>query len=628
MTNTSRSIRFSRPLLSALLGLSVILLPGARRLLMQDAQQERDVTNFKANYEKHEYQVPMRDGVRLFTSVYAPRDSSRQYPILLRRTPYSVAPYGPDAYAPVRGLSDRFAAAGYIFVSQDVRGRYHSVCHFVPTTPEKDRHGSSYIDESTDTYDTIDWLLKNIPHNNGRVGLWGISYNGFFAVAGIIDAHPALKAASPQAPQADWFMGDDTHHNGAFFLTSTFNFMASCDRLGPGTAMSCGEPFHFDPPNGYQFFLKMGPLSNADSNYFHGQSPGWTEMMKHGTYDSFWRARNILPHLRNITPAVLSVGGWYDANNFYGALHVFETIGQQSPQTADFFVSGPWEHGQWAFGNGDSLGPLHFGSNTSKFFRDEIEFPFFEHYLRDGADPRLPKAYAFETGANRWRKFDTWPPNNMTKRSIYLGEGRTLSFHRPTNGSSNSFDEYVSDPANPVPFIPGPGTDMDPDYMAIDQRFAANRPDVLVYQSEALAEDLTAAGPIVATLFVSTSGTDSDWIIKLIDVHPSDGFQELVRGDVMRGKFRNSFEKPEPFTPGKVTKVVMTMPDVLHTFTKGHRMMLQIQSSWFPLVDPNPQRFEDIYRAVGSDFQKATERVYRSTTQSSELRLLVLPSAK
>lgn len=594
--------------------------------LLQEAPSKEE-KYFKAHYEKHEYRIPMRDGVNLFTSVYEPRDSAQQHPILLTRTPYSVAPYGPDAYASMGDLSFRFVEAGYIFVAQDVRGRYYSEGKFVHMTPEKDQHGPSDIDESTDTYDTIDWLVKNIPHDNGRVGLWGISYPGFFASVGMIAAHPALKAISPQAPQADWFIGGDTHHNGAFFLASTFNFMAF---FGSTT---CGPPFRFDPANGYQFFLKMGPLGNADAEYFHGKSLGWTEMMEHGTYDSFWRARNILPHLRNIIPAVLSAGGWYDANNFYGALHVFEAVAQQSNKTADFFVAGPWEHGQWAGEKGDSLGALHFGADTSAFFSDNIEFPFFDHYLRDAEDPKLPKAYAFETGANRWRKFSSWPPANLTARSIYLREGHALSFEPPKNAGANSFDEYVSDPGNPVPFVPGAGTDMDSDYMANDQRFSANRPDVVVYESEPLADDLTIAGPITPRLFVSTSGTDSDWVVKLIDVHPDDGtgqggFQELVRGDVMRGKFRNSFEKPEPFTPAKVTQVSMVMPDVLHTFQEGHRIMVQVQSSWFPLVDRNPQKFVDIYHATVADFQKATQRIYHAPGQNSQLAVGVLTSSE
>jgi len=612
------------------------------------AQDTSDAFDVKAHYEKREYQLSMRDGAKLFTSVYMPRDTTQDYPILLLRTPYGVAPYGPDTYRNELLPSLQFAKSGYIFVFQDVRGRYRSEGNFVHMTPQKGAgHGPSDVDESTDAYDTIDWLIKNLPHNNGRVGIWGISYSGFYTAAGIIGGHPALKAASPEAPQADWFIGDDTHHHGEFFLASTFNFMAQCGRRGTTSAMSCGEEFNFGTPDGYKFFLDLGPLSNADRRYFHGDVPGWTEMMKHGNYDQYWQSRNLLPHLQNIWPTVMSVGGWYDANDLYGALQVYEAIRHQSPETPDILVVGPWSHGQWLLDDGEALGPLRFGSKTSEYFRENILFPFFEHYLKGKGDPKLPGAYVFETGTNRWRSFDTWPPQDIAPRSIYLREHQALSYDPPKDASAGAFDEYVSDPARPVPFIPGLSTHMDPDYMAQDQRFAATRPDVLVYQSDVLTEDLTIAGPIIPALFVSTSGTDSDWVVKLIDAYPDDtpdnpsgpgqqiphrdhmgGFQLLVRGDVMRGKFRNSFEKPEPFTPGKVSEVEFTMPDVLHTFLRGHRIMVQIQSSWFPLVDRNPQKFEDIYHASASDFQKATERVYRSASQASKIQINILGKEK
>ncbi|MEO8450170.1 MAG: CocE/NonD family hydrolase [Gemmatimonadota bacterium] len=577
--------------------------------------------NIRDHYQKHEYTIPMRDGVKLFTSVYVPRDTARAYPILLTRTPYSVAPYGEDAYTTHLGAGGRFAEEGYVFVSQDVRGRYRSEGHFVHMTPEK----VNKVDESTDTYDTIDWLIKNIPHNNGRVGLWGISYGGFFAAAGLIDAHPALKAVSPQAPQADWFMGDDTRHNGAFFLASTFNFMAACGRLGTGTSMSCGKPFDFGTTDGYKFFLEMGPLASVDSKYFHGQVPGWTEFMEHGTYDAFWQARNILPHLRNVRPAVLTVGGLYDANNYYGALHVFESIERQSPTTENAIVIGPWSHGQWARDDGSKLGILSFGSKTGLEYRETMLLPFFEHHLK-GKGPGLPaKAYVYETGANRWRTFQAWPPKETVSRSIYLGAQGTLSFAPPAQSAKSEFDQYVSDPAHPVPSVARQSTDMDPDYMAQDQRFVVGRPDVLVYQGEAVTEDLTIAGPVSPRLFVSSTGTDGDWIVKVIDVHP-DGTQELVRGDVMRAKFRNSFEKPEALVPGKVAQLDFVMSDVLHTFQKGHRIMIQVQSSWFPLVDRNPQKFVDIYHASAADFQTATQRIIRSAQQSSRVMVTVLPT--
>ncbi len=580
----------------------------------------------RERYQKREVMIPMRDGVKLFTAIYSPRDQVRPYPILMTRTPYSAAPYGPDAYPGFLGAGPGFAGLGYAFVTQDVRGRYRSEGHFVHMTPHKaEKRGPADVDESTDTYDTIDWLVKNVAGNNGRVGLWGISYSGFFAAAGMIDAHPALKAVSPQAPQTDWFLGDDTHHNGAFFLTSTFNFMAACGRISTSGSMSCGPGFDFGTTDGYQFFLNMGPLANVETKHFKGQVPGWTEMMEHGTYDSLWQSRNVLPHVKNITPAVLTVGGWYDANNFYGAIHLFETIDRQSPTTDNAIVIGPWTHGQWARDTGAAIGHLRFGANTGTEFQKTILIPFFEAHLRGDPPAKHPKAYVFETGTNRWRTFDTWPPKEGPSRSIYLSAGQALSSAPPKAGVGAEFEEWVSDPAKPLPFVPGPSTDMDPDYMAQDQRFGEGRPDVISYRGEVLTEDLTIVGPVRPTLFVATTGTDGDWVVKLIDIHP-DGFQELIRGDVVRAKFRNSFEKPEALVPGQVTQLDFVMPDVFHTFRPGHRMMVQVQGSWFPLVDRNPQTFVDIYRAKESDFQKATQRVYRTSTQSSRIVVNVMAS--
>ncbi len=584
------------------------------------AQARFDV---KEHYQKYEYQIPMRDGVKLFTSVYVPRNSATTWPILLSRTPYSAAPYGAEAYSPFLGPGRRWAEERYIFVTQDVRGRYHSEGHFVHMTPHRENKGPKDVDESTDTWDTIDWLVKNVPRNNGRVGLWGISYGGFFATAGMIDAHPALKAVSPQAPQADWFMGDDTRHNGAFFLASTFNFMYWCGRLGTGTSMSCDKGFDFGTKDGYKFFLGLGPLANAEKTIFKGQSPGWTEFMEHPNYDAFWQARTILPHLKNIRPAVLTVGGWYDANNFYGALHVFESIERQSPGADNAIVIGPWYHGQWARDEGSKVGQLTFGSKTGEEFQATMLLPFFDYHLKaKGAHPTA-KAYVYETGANRWHTYDAWPPKQAVSRTINLNAGGTLTSGPPKSGGSPA-DEYVSDPAKPVPSVPGMSTDMDPDYMAQDQRFTTGRPDVLVYKGEPMTEDMTLAGPVSPTLFVSSSGTDGDWVVRVIDVHP-DGFQELVRGDVMRAKFRNSFEKPEALVPGRVARLDFTTPDVFHTFKPGHRMMIQVQSSWFPLVDRNPQTFVDINRAKATDFRKATMRVFRSGAQNSRVTFSVLP---
>ncbi len=581
-----------------------------------------------ANYQKREVMIPMRDGVALFTAVYAPRDSAQRYPFLLNRTPYSVGPYGMDAFPRSLGPAAEFVRAGYIFVAQDVRGRYHSEGQFVHMTPHRAMKRDAHdVDESSDTYDTIDWLIKNVPRNNGRVGLWGISYGGFYAAAGMLDAHPALKAVSPQAPQADWFLGDDTHHNGAFFLTSTFNFMAMCGRRGTGTSTVCGPKFDFNTTDGYQFFLNMGSLDSADAKYFHGEVPGWTDMMQHGTYDQFWQERDILRHVRRVKPAVLTVGGWYDANNFYGALHLFEAIERQSPGTDNAIVIGPWSHGQWARDSGAQLGMLRFGSNTSVEYREHVLLPFFEHHLKGVGAARTTKAYVFETGGNQWRDFTSWPPRNTVARSYYFAAKGQLSV-APGRSTRDTVDQYVSDPNTPVPFAPKPSTDMDPDYMAQDQRFAASRADVLVYRGDPLRADVTIAGPVSPTLFVASTGTDGDWIVKVIDEHP-DGTQELVRGDVIRAKFRRSFETPEPLVPGHGTMLTFNMPDVLHTFRTGHRIMVQVQSSWFPLVDRNPQTFMDIYHASASDFRSTTQRVIRSARHASRVTFnVVRPSTR
>ena len=581
----------------------------------------------KAAYTKSEHMIPMRDGVKLFTAVYAPKETSQKYPMLLNRTPYSCAPYGPDAYRETIGPSPLFQKEGYIIVYQDVRGAYMSEGTYVNMRPQNDHKSKPVdIDESSDTYDTIDWLVKNIPNNNGRVGMWGISYPGFYAAVGTIDAHPALKAASPQAPIADWFIGDDFHHNGTLFLPHAFNFFSGFGRPRPKPApIAFGDRFNHGTQDGYKFFLEMGPLANADKKHFHGNIAFWSEMMDHPNYDSWWQARNTLPHLKNIKPAVMTVGGWFDAEDLYGALNTYQSVEKQSSGAYNILVMGPWFHGGWARGDGEGLGDVRFGAKTSVFYRENIELPFFNYYLKDKGELKLPEAYVFETGSNKWKTYDQWPPANSRTESLYFNANGKLSFTAPSD--SNAFDEYISDPARPVPFINNINIGMTREYMVDDQRFVSRRPDVLIYQTEALTEDVTVAGPINASLFVSTSGTDSDFIVKLIDVYPDNapdnqpnptgmkmgGYQMLVRGEPMRARFRNSFEKPEPMTPNKVAKVEYVMPDVNHTFLRGHRIMVQIQSSWFPLVDRNPQKFVDIYKASEADFQKATERVYHSS---------------
>jgi putative CocE/NonD family hydrolase len=603
-----------------------------------EGQQSTDI---KAAYAKSEHMIPMRDGVKLFAAVYSPRESSQKYPILLYRTPYSCAPYGPNEYRETIGPSPLFATEGYIIVYQDVRGAHMSEGTYVNVRPQNDKKGPKDIDESSDTYDTIDWLVTNIPNNNGRVGMWGISYPGFYAAVGAIDAHPALKAASPQAPIADWFIGDDFHHNGTLFLPHAFNFFSGFGRPRPTpTVPRRQEPFNHGTPDGYKFFLELGPLANADKKYFHGNIAYWNEMMEHPNYDAYWQARNTRPHLKNIKPAVMTVGGWFDAEDLFGALHTYQSIEKQSPGAYNVLVMGPWFHGGWARSDGDALGDVRFGAKTSEFYRANIELPFFNFYLKDKGALKLPEAYVFETGSNRWKTYEQWPPASARTQNLYFDANGKLSFTVPAAGTS--FDEYVSDPARPVPFINNIAIGMTREYMVDDQRFAARRPDVVVYQTDPLTADLTVAGPLTASLSVSTSGTDSDFIVKLIDVYPYNapdnepnptgmkmgGYQMLVRGEPMRARFRNSYEKPEAMTPNKAEKVEYVMPDVNHTFMKGHRVMVQVQSSWFPLVDRNPQKFVNIYTAKESDFQRATQRIYRGGVGGSHMKLTIVKAEK
>lgn len=591
----------------------------------------------KANYTKHEFEIPMRDGVKLYTAVFTPKDLSKKYPILLNRTPYSLKPYGVDHYRGSIGPSEHFARAGYIIAYQDVRGRWASEGEYMHVRPHKpSKNGPKDIDESSDTYDTIDWLVKNIPNNNGRAGIWGISYPGFYAAMGAIDAHPALKASSPQAPVAEWFIGDDFHHNGCFFLAHAFNFFIRNDWIRPEPTKKQDTSYDFDTPSGYQFYLKMGPLSNANEKYFKNKSVFWNDMMKHGNYDEFWKARSVPQHMNRIRPAMLFVGGWFDAEDVYGPLKLSEQVARNGEPAQNTLVMGPWYHGQWAGDAGEKLGNVAFNAKTAEFYRANIEFPFFEHWLKDKDDPKLPRAYVFATGVNEWRKHDTWPPAEGADRTLYLRAGGKLLEQAPAD--RNTFDEYISDPAKPVPFIDYFSPLMTREYMTDDQRFASTRPDVAVYQTEPLKSDYTFAGPFTASLQVSTTGTDSDFVVKLVDVFPDDypdpqpnpkgmkmgGYQALVRGEPFRGRFRNGFDKPAPFTPGQVAKVEFTLPDVYHTFRRDHRVMIQVQSSWFPLVDRNPQKYVDIYNAREADFTKATQRIYTGADHPSAIRFRLL----
>lgn len=617
---------------SSLLALAVLLL--STEGLPQGLQY------VKANYTKYEHTIPMRDGVRLFTAVYVPKDRSVTYPFLLKRTPYSVAPYGADRYMENLGPSELAAKEGYIFVYQDVRGRWMSEGVFEHVRPHRPvKQGDKEIDESTDTYDTLEWLVKNVLGNNGRAGMYGVSYPGFYAAAGMIGAHPSLKAVSPQAPVADWFAADDWHHNGALLLAHAFGWFSGAGwPFSKPTTIYPGKPIDREINDGYEFFLRLGPVRNVNEKYFKNEIGFWNELMKRDSRDDFWKARNIRAHLKKIQPAVMTVGGWFDAENLFGALEVYRAVETQSPGAFNILVMGPWVHGGWEGSKkGDSLGDVRFDAATSEFYRERIELPFFDYFLKDKGKQELPEAYVFETGTNQWRQFDHWPPKTTSVRSLYLHGGGRLSFDPPASDAAADFDEYVSDPRKPVPFMPGIAQAMAQRYMVDDQRFAARRTDVLAYQTDALEEDLTLAGPIVPSVQVSTTGTDSDWIVKLIDVYPDrfpdekgsvdntlGGYQQLVRGEVMRGKFRNSLERAEPFEPSKPARVEFTISDTFHTFRRGHRIMIQIQSSWFPLIDINPQKFLNINEAVEADFQKATQRVYRSRKLPSLVKVGVL----
>jgi uncharacterized protein len=593
---------------------------GGHRAMAQSPSEvaAKQLEYTRSHYTKYDYRIPMRDGVRLFTSVYVPKDISVSYSIMMQRTPYSIAPYGIDNYKAVLGPSDLFTKEGFIFVYQDVRGRYLSEGKFidVPT------HKIDAVDESTDTYDAIDWLIKNVPNNNGKVGISGISYPGFYAAFALINSHPALRAVSPQAPMGDVGNGDDAYHNGAFYLAANFGFYTGFKPRGDEPERpQRGERFEFGTADQYQFYLRMGTLANGNEKFFKNANPYYTDLLKHPDYDDFWQGRALAPHMKNVKPAVLFVGGWFDAEDLAGPLKLFRSIEKNGSEPPNTIVMGPWPHGGWSRGDGEKLGNLQFGSKTGEYFREKIELPFFVKHLKGKGDIPYPKAWVFETGTGQWQRFDAWPPKGATEKTLYLNAGGRLSFE--AGPATAPFEEYVSDPAKPVPVIGEVGQGMASDYMTHDQRFASTRPDVLVYQTEVLDRDITIAGPVKPSLQLSTSGTDSDFIVKLIDVYPEDypehdgvhmgGYQQLVRGEPFRGKFRNSMSKPEPFVPNEATKLEFVMPDVCHTFRPGHRIMVQIQSSWFPLTDRNPQVFTNIPLAKPVDFQKATEKIYRGS---------------
>jgi putative CocE/NonD family hydrolase len=613
--------------------------------VLLNAQNDQDSLWVRENYTKKEIYIPMRDGVKLFTAVYTPKDMSEKHPILMNRTPYSCAPYGADFSGRLTGSHWKYyCRENYIIVIQDVRGRWMSEGEFVDVRPFiKDKKANNDIDEASDTYDAIDWIIKNLPNNNGNVGVFGISYPGFYSTMAAASGHPALKAVSPQAPVTEWFLGDDFHHNGAFFQMDGFSFYSGFGKPRPKPTTIGPSGYDFKIRDNYEFYLQAGTLKNlakmmGDSIKF------WKELYAHPNYDEWWKARNARNAMYNIKPAMLTVGGLFDAEDCYGAWNLYKAIEKQNPGIHNKLVMGPWSHGQWSSRDGTRMGNIQFGSNTALWYQNNIEIPFFNYYLKGkGTDPNLSEATIFFSGENQWHNFNQWPPANISNQPIYFQPNGNLSWNKPTASKSSS--EYISDPAHPVPYTEDVHFQRTAAYMNDDQRFASRRTDVLTFQTDVLNEDLTLAGPVVADLAVSITGTDADFVVKIIDVFPDDfsypnsagqqgraggssypmgGYQMLVRGEIMRGKFRNSFETPAPFTPNKIEKVKFDLPDVAHTFKKGHRLMIQIQSSWFPLADRNPQKFVNIYEADITDFQKATIRIHHDATNSSNIILPVI----
>ncbi|MEM9065637.1 MAG: CocE/NonD family hydrolase [Planctomycetota bacterium] len=598
----------------------------------------------KAHYSKTEYLVPMRDGVRLHTVVYAPRDDSQAYPMLMHRTPYSAGPYGPGEYRTPRRFhpNEPMIREGFIFVFQDVRGKFMSEGEFVNMTPHvANKRSDRDIDESTDAYDSIEFLLDTVPNHNGRVGMWGISYPGFYSSASMIDAHPNLVAVSPQAPIADWWY-DDFHHHGAVFLPHGFNFLTTfgLPRPGPTEDWSPRE-FEYPTVDGYDFYMEIGPLKNLNGpDYANGRVDFWNKLVEHPNRDEFWEARDIIPHLNNVAPNVMTVGGWFDAEDLYGPLKTYSSIEAKNPGINNTLVMGPWVHGGWARGDGSRIGNVNFGQRPSVFYQRYVEKPFWDQHLKGIGTADIPEALVFETGSNQWRRFDEWPPADMETTELYAREGNALVFEEPPI-DEDAFEEFVSDPAKPVPYSEDVSIRMTREYMTDDQRFAGRRPDVIVYQTEPLTEPVTLAGELLADLWVSTSQADADWVVKLIDVHPglhedyegirtgmrTGGYQMMVRSEIIRGRFRNDPANPEPFIANEPTSVRLPLQDVLHTFKPGHRIMIQIQSSWFPMVDRNPQSWVDnIFLADEEDFVKATHRIHRSASHPTRFEVGVLPN--
>lgn len=584
-------------------------------------------------FTKTDSMITMRDGVKLYTQINSPTRTDEKFPIIIIRTPYGVGDITSEQL--VAALPE-LSKEGYIIVQQDIRGRFKSEGDFVMLRQPRDQKDKKAIDESTDTYDTIEWLLKNVPNNTGKVGMSGTSYGGWLTVMGMLDPHPALKAIVPQASPADMWLGDDFHHNGAFRLSYGFEYTYLME-----TSKETTDPTKVvDKRDAYEWYLKLGALSNVDPKYLHDKYPTWNNFEEHPDYDDFWKKQAFAPYLNRVTVPTLNVAGWWDQEDFYGPIKIYELLERNDKENKNFLVVGPWNHGGFSRGDGDKLGRINFGSATADYFRKNVRAKFFAYYLKGKQNPNLPEALTFRTGDNEWIRHDDWNPKEAVVKNLYFQADGKLSFDAPTADKS-AFDEYISDPAKPVPYRPRPivpGFNNEWRVWQLeDQRFVDNRPDVLTWSTEPLTDDITVSGKIIANLFASTSGTDSDWIVKLIDVYPENyepdktmsGYQLMIAGDVFRGRYYKGFEKSNPIPANEVQKYQITYPANDHTFKKGHKIMVQVQSTWFPVIDRNPQKFvPNIFKAKETDFQKATQRIFRSGKNASNIALPVIDSTK
>jgi len=581
-------------------------------------------------YQKQKVKIPMRDGVELNTEIYIPEGTEESLPIILTRTPYGLGHDAKGIHTSLTSAYTWLAEERYIFVFQDIRGRYESEGQFVMMRPARNRKDDTSIDEGTDTFDSIEWLLKNLSNHNGKVGMMGISYGGWLTVMALIEPHPSLIAVSPQASPSDMYIGDDFVHNGALRLSPAFGYAALME------SGKTNSPYKYDQRDTYEFFLDLGPLSNANDKYLKGSIPSWNNFVEHPNYDPYWKDINVDHHLKHVPVAILNVAGWWDAEDFYGPLKIYETLEKYDQKNMNYLVVGPWRHGGWARDKGDKLGSINFSTPTGEYYRKEIEAKWFAYHLKGKGVWNNKEAMVFETGSNQWTQFDEWPPvKGIRKVKLYFNGNGKVSF-KPPQETGEVYDSYISDPANPVPYMTRPikGFWQDASAKALwkvaDQRFVHGRPDVLSWESDVLSEDMTISGNIIAHLMGSTSGTDCDWVVKLIDVYPENyeepemsGYQLMIADEVFRAKFRGGFEKPEALIPGRVVEYPINLYGRNHTFKKGHRIMVQVQSTWFPLIDRNPQTFIDIPKATEKDYRKAEQRIYRSSTQASFIELPV-----